>query len=158
MIIDEAQNIKNPQTAQSKAIHGIPAQAHIALSGTPVENRLTEYWNIMEFANHGYLNTLKHFKDKFANPIQISNDSKCIERFRRITAPFMMRRTKSDKNIISDLPDKIEYNDYATLTPEQTALYNSTLDEAMGTIEKMDTSDSKSLFKRQGLILQMILA
>lgn len=158
MFIDEAQNIKNYDTAQSKAARSIPADIHIALSGTPVENRLTEFWSIMEFANKGYLDTLKAFKEKYANPIQFFNDSGCAERFRKVTAPFMMRRMKSDKNIINDLPDKIELNDYTALKSEQAALYSQTLEAAMEKIEGIDTTDHESLFKRQGLILQMILA
>lgn len=158
VVIDEAQNIKNPATAQSKAIHAITADTHIALSGTPVENRLTEYWSIMDFANKGYLDTLKNFKTDYVQPIQLSGDEDCAARFRKITSPFMMRRMKTDKSIISDLPDKIEQNDYATLTAEQAALYQSTLDAAMAEIEGINTTDQESLFKRQGLILQMILA
>lgn len=158
MFIDEAQNVKNHDTAQSKAIHAIPADAHIALSGTPVENRLTEFWSIMDYANKGYLGTQKVFKEKYAQPIQLYNDADCAARFRKVTAPFMMRRMKSDKSIISDLPDKIEQNDYATLKREQAALYQKTLDAAMAEIEGIATSDHESLFKRQGLILQMILA
>ena len=158
MFIDEAQNIKNSDTAQSKAVHAIPASAHIALSGTPVENRLTEFWSIIEYANKGYLGTLKSFKENFANPIHIYNDAKSINRFRKITAPFMMRRMKTDKSIIADLPDKIELDDYASLKPEQAALYYKTLELAMAEIEGLSTTEHESLFKRQGLILQMILA
>ncbi|MBP3516977.1 MAG: DEAD/DEAH box helicase [Parabacteroides sp.] len=158
MFIDEAQNIKNYDTAQSKAARSIPADVHIALSGTPVENRLTEFWSIMEFANKGYLDTLKTFKEKYATPIQYFNDISSAEHFRKITAPFMMRRMKSDKSIIDDLPDKIEQNDYTALKSEQAALYSQTLEVAMKEIEEMDTTNHESLFKRQGLILQMILA
>jgi len=106
MIIDEAQNIKNYGTAQSKAVKSIPATIRIAMSGTPVENRLTEFWSIMDYTNKGYLGTVKMFKENYANPIQVFNDEEVITRFRKITAPFMMRRMKSDKTIISDLPDK----------------------------------------------------
>lgn len=158
MLIDEAQNIKNSETAQTRAVKSIPATVHIALSGTPVENRLTEFWSIMDYTNKGYLDSLKAFRENYANPIQLSNDSNCIQRFRKITAPFMMRRMKTDKNIISDLPDKIELDVYASLKPEQAALYKSTLEAAMDEIEGIRTTDSESLFKRQGLILQMILA
>lgn len=158
MLIDEAQNIKNQDTAQSKAVRGIPAATHIALSGTPVENHLTEFWCIMDYANRGYLDTLKVFKEHYANPIQLFNDLDCAERFRKVTAPFMMRRMKTDKSIISDLPDKIEFDDYASLKPEQAALYDSTLEAAMAEIEEITETDHESLFKRQGLILQMILA
>ena len=158
MIIDEAQNIKNHETAQSKAIKSIPANIRIAMSGTPVENRLTEFWSIMDYTNKGYLGTVKNFKDDYANPIQIFNDEQITAKFRKITAPFMMRRMKTDKTIISDLPDKIEQNQFALLTKQQAALYEKTMRAAMEEIEGCSGEDQQSLFKRQGLVLQMILA
>ena len=158
VVIDEAQNIKNAGTAQSKAVRGIPAKVHIAMSGTPVENRLSEFWSIMDFTNKGYLGSEKAFKTEFANPIQREGDQKVAEGFRRITAPFLLRRLKSDKSIISDLPDKIEQNELALLTERQAALYQETLEQAMNAIEDIEATDHKSLFVRQGLVLQMILA
>ena len=158
MIIDEAQNIKNQDTAQSKAIKSIPASTKIAMSGTPVENRLTEFWSIMDFANKGYLGNVKSFKTEYANPIQIFNDEGVANRFKKITSPFMMRRMKSDKSIISDLPDKLEQNQYAILSKQQAALYEKTMMAAMAEIEGISSNDGQSLFKRQGLVLQMILA
>ncbi len=158
VIIDEAQNIKNADTAQSKAVRSIPAKLHIAMSGTPVENRLSEFWSIMDFANQGYLGSAKGFKEEFANPIQRQGDQRVADRFRRITAPFLLRRLKSDKTIISDLPDKIEQNELALLTERQAALYHETLEQAMQAIEGIEATDQKSLFVRQGLVLQMILA
>ena len=157
-IIDEAQNIKNADTAQSKAVRSIPADTHIAMSGTPVENRLSEFWSIMDFCNSGYLGTAKSFKEDFANPIQRQGDEQVAERFRRIAAPFLMRRLKTDKTIINDLPDKIEQNELALLTESQAALYHETLQNAMQAIEEIEATDQQSLFKRQGLVLQMILA
>lgn len=158
VIIDEAQNIKNADTAQSKAVRSIPAKLHVAMSGTPVENRLSEFWSIMDFANQGYLGTANAFKQTFANPIQREGDRLVADRFRRITAPFLLRRLKSDKSIISDLPDKIEQNELALLTERQAALYQETLEQAMQAIEGIDATDHQSLFVRQGLVLQMILA
>ncbi len=158
MVIDEAQNIKNYDTAQSKAIKSIPSTIRIAMSGTPVENRLTEFWSIMEFANKGYLGNVKTFKENFADPIQVFNDEKAVSKFRKITSPFMMRRMKSDKSIISDLPDKVEQNQLALLTKQQAALYEKTMQAAMAEIEGLAGVDGQSLFKRQGLVLQMILA
>lgn len=158
VIIDEAQNIKNADTAQSKAVRSVPAKLHIAMSGTPVENRLSEFWSIMDFANRGYLGSAKGFKVRFADPIQREGDSQLASRFRKITAPFLLRRLKSDKTIISDLPDKIEQNELALLTESQAALYHETLEQAMHTIENIETTDHQSLFVRQGLVLQMILA
>ena len=158
LVIDEAQNIKNSDTAQSKAIRSIPANCHIAMSGTPVENRLSEFWSIIDFTNKGYLGSAKDFSESYAKPIQKYGDSHVAERFRKVTAPFMMRRLKTDKSIISDLPDKIERNELASLTPEQAALYQETVKRCMAVIESMDGEDSQTLFKRQGLVLQMMLA
>ena len=113
---------------------------------------------MMDYVNHGYIDTSKKFKENFATPIQMKGDMQCVERFRKVTAPFMMRRLKTDKSIISDLPDKVEQNEYALLTPQQSALYEETRQKAMEAIMDMGSDDSKSLFKREGLILQMIIA
>ena len=158
LVIDEAQNIKNSDAAQSKAIRSIPANCYIAMSGTPVENRLSEFWSIIDFTNKGYLGSAKDFSDSYAKPIQKYGDSHVAERFRKVTAPFLMRRLKTDKSIISDLPDKIERNELASLTPEQAALYQETVNKCMAVIERMEGEDNQTLFKRQGLILQMMLA
>ncbi len=158
LVIDEAQNIKNNITAQTKAVKSIHAQIKIAMSGTPVENRLSEFWSIMDYANKGYLGNINKFKEDYSDPIQTFNDEHVINKFRRVTSPFMMRRMKTDKSIISDLPDKIELNQYAILSKNQAALYEKTMMAAMSEIEGSNDSETKSLFKRQGLILQMILA
>ena len=158
MVIDEAQNIKNPKAEQSKAVNAIDAKHRIALSGTPVENRLSEFWSIMNFTNHNYLGNLTSFTKDYAKPIQVYNDAHCADELKKITAPFLMRRMKTDKTIINDLPDKIERNVYASLSPQQAALYEQTLNEAMAVIEGMATDSQQALFKRQGIILQMILA
>lgn len=153
LVVDEAQNIKNPTTAQTKAIKAIPAAGCIAMSGTPVENRLSEYWSIMDFANRGYLGTLKHFEREYTAPIQIDRDRQVAESFQRVTAPFLLRRLKSDRSVISDLPNKVESNQYCALTATQAALYESVVREGLQTL-----SEEEDRFKRQGLILQMILA
>ncbi|OTA19075.1 ATP-dependent DNA helicase RecQ [Xenorhabdus beddingii] len=153
LVVDEAQNIKNPSTVQTKAIKSIPAAGYIAMSGTPVENRLSEYWSLMDFVNRGYLGTLKRFEQEYTTPIQINRDRQVAERFQRVTAPFLLRRLKSDRNVISDLPDKVELDQYCTLTSTQTALYESVVREGMQALE-----GEEDQFKRQGLVLQMILA
>lgn len=158
VVIDEAQNIKNSDTAQSKAIKSIKADNFIAMSGTPVENRLSELWSIMDYSNRGFLGNAKTFKDDFGTPIETYNDVETAEKLKKVTAPFMMRRLKSDKSIISDLPDKIEMDVFGTLAKEQASLYEKTLEEALMTIEAVDATNSKDLFRRQGLVLQMILA
>lgn len=153
LIIDEAQNVKNSSTAQTRALRTIPATGFIAMSGTPVENRLSEYWSLMDFVNRGYLGTLKQFEQEYTRPIQIHRDQNVVERFRRITAPFLLRRLKSDRSVISDLPDKIESNQYCTLTKKQTVLYESVVRDGLEILEAEDDN-----FKRQGLVLQMILS
>ncbi len=158
LIIDEAQNIKNQDTAQAKAIKSIGADNFIAMSGTPVENRLSEFWSIFDYSNKGLLGNAKEFKAVYATPIESYNDYNAAEKLKKVTAPFMMRRLKTDKSIISDLPDKIEMDCFATLVKEQASLYERTLQEAMKQIEAIDAVDQKGLFVRQGLVLQMILA
>jgi len=153
LVIDEAQNIKNPAAAQTKAIKSITAKSFVAISGTPVENRLSEYWSIMDFANRGFLGTLPHFIKEYATPIQTHRDLQVAGRFKKVTAPFLLRRLKSDKTIISDLPDKIEQDQFCELSPSQTALYESVVREGLAAI-----SGESEAFKKQGLVLQMILA
>jgi SNF2 family DNA or RNA helicase len=156
VIVDEAQNIKNNEAAQTKAIKSLPAQTYIAMSGTPVENRLSDYWSIMDFANRGLLGNQNFFQNQFARPIENQHDQSSLERFRKITAPFLLRRMKSDKTIISELPDKLEQDQFCTLTREQAALYEATLEKALKAIN--ETSEKENSFKRQGLVLQMIMA
>jgi len=158
VIIDEAQNIKNHDTAQAKAIKTFKADNFIAMSGTPVENRLSELWSIVDYSNRGLLGSAKDFKEDYSTPIEVFNDVQVAENLKKVTAPFMMRRLKSDKSIISDLPDKIEMDVFSTLTAEQAGLYEKTLEKALMAIEAIDAKDSKELFHRQGLVLQMILA
>ncbi|APR97870.1 DEAD/DEAH box helicase [Wolbachia endosymbiont of Folsomia candida] len=152
LVIDEAQNIKNPNTEQTKAIKAIEATHRIAMSGTPVENRLLEYWSIFDFINKSYLGTSAQFRTRFATPIEKERDKTCLERFMKITSPFMLRRLKNDKSIIQDLPDKIENNRYCALTSEQTALYQKVVDTTMEKIEKSDG------IERKGLIFKLINA
>ncbi|MEM6700279.1 MAG: DEAD/DEAH box helicase, partial [Bacteroidota bacterium] len=152
VVIDEAQNIKNPKTAQTKAVKKIKAPVKIAMSGTPVENRLSEYWSIFDFTNKGYLSTLTKFKDRFARPIEIDRDQGQLKQFRQVTEPFILRRLKSDKSIIKDLPDKIEKDQYCELTKEQAALYQNVVDTTMKTIEEAEG------IARRGLILKLITA
>lgn len=158
VVIDEAQNIKNHSAAQSKAVKSIGAGTFIAMSGTPVENRLSELWSIMDFSNRGFLGTLAEFRDLFAAPIENQNDIQVAGKLKAVTAPFLLRRLKSDKSIIDDLPDKIEVDSFSHLVKEQASLYEKTLQKAMEAIEGVEGADRKALFTRQGMVLQMILA
>ncbi|MBO0950023.1 DEAD/DEAH box helicase [Fibrella forsythiae] len=152
LIIDEAQNIKNSDTEQTKAVKTLKGQVRIALSGTPVENRLSEFWSIMDFVNKGYLGGASKFNEEFGKPIQQERDQHKLELFRRVTSPFLLRRVKTDKSIISDLPDKIENNQFCALTPEQAALYQSVVAESMRAIEEKDG------IARRGLVLKLMTA
>ena len=152
LVIDEAQNIKNPDAQQTKAIKQISAATKIALSGTPVENRLLDYWSIFDFAMPRYLGSRKKFTNSFARPIELDRSRETLESFRKITAPFILRRVKSDKSIISDLPDKIESNRFCSLTTEQAALYQKTVDDTM---QKIDEAESK--IKRNASVLNLML-
>jgi superfamily II DNA or RNA helicase len=151
IVIDEAQAIKNPSTAQAKAVHALKSPVKIAMSGTPVENRLMEYFSIFHFTNPGYLGTANHFKKTYANPIERNRDQDSLDQFRRVTEPFIMRRMKTDKSIISDLPDKTEMNRYCVLTKVQTALYASITKKIMKEIEQSEG------IARRGLVLQLLL-
>ncbi len=153
LAIDEAQNIKNPAAAQTKAVKRLKADIRIALSGTPVENRLREYWSVFDFINPQYLNTKKRFAEAFANPIERERDQAALDRFRAITAPFILRRLKTDKSIIADLPDKIESNRYCTLTPRQAALYENTVATIMADLERAEAG-----IERRGIIFKLINA
>ncbi|MEK7339319.1 MAG: DEAD/DEAH box helicase, partial [Verrucomicrobiota bacterium] len=150
LIIDEAQNIKNPHTEQTKAVKSIEAQHKIAMSGTPVENRMLEYWSIFDFTNKHYLGTPKQFKDRYALPIEKERDKDCLTRFKKITNPFILRRLKNDKSIIADLPDKIENNRYCSLSTEQTSLYQEVVDMSVRKIEESEG------IERKGLVLKLI--
>ena len=152
LVIDEAQNIKNPDTRQTKAIKQIRAPVKIALSGTPVENRLLDYWSIFDFAMPRYLGSRKKFTNSFAKPIELDRNQETLGSFRKITAPFILRRVKSDKSIISDLPDKIESDRFCSLTSEQAALYQKTVDDTMN---KIDEAESK--IKRNANVLNLML-
>lgn len=150
LLIDEAQNIKNPAAAQTKAVKKIKAPIRIALSGTPVENRLSEYWSVFDFANKGYLGSLKQFKTDYALPIEAERDQNALQAFHKVTQPFVLRRLKTDKSIINDLPDKLESNQFCSLTPEQAALYQGVVDQTMRQIEQSEG------IARQGLVLKLI--
>ena len=152
LIVDEAQNIKNHTTDQTKAIKSIKANIKIALSGTPVENRLSEYWSIFDFTNKGFLGSQKFFNDYFATPIQQDRSQQKLDTFRKLTQPFILRRLKIDKTIISDLPDKIENNAFCSLTKQQVALYENVVKQTM---EQVENSEG---IERKGLVLKMMTA
>ena len=151
MVVDEAQNIKNPEIIQTKSVKKIKANIKIAMSGTPVENRLSEYWSIFDFANPDYLGNVSWFNSEYGKPIEINQDQQKLTKFKLITAPFIMRRVKTDKSIISDLPDKIENNQYCSLTKEQAALYQNLTHDILEMVE------GSNGIERRGLVLKLLL-
>ncbi|NLE81369.1 MAG: DEAD/DEAH box helicase [Rhodococcus sp.] len=147
IVLDEAQHIKNPKTSQARAARSITADHRIALTGTPVENRLDELRSILDFANRGMLGSESMFRKRFVVPIERDKDETAVARLRAITSPFVLRRVKTDPAVISDLPDKFEMTVRANLTAEQAALYRAVVDEMLEQIK-----DKKGM-KRKGAVL-----
>jgi SNF2 family DNA or RNA helicase len=145
---DEAQAIKNRDTAQARAVRALPAAARIALTGTPVENQLSELWSIMDFTNPGLLGSAKKFRERFGVPVERHGDPEAAEQLRRITQPFVLRRLKTDKTIISDLPDKQEIKVWCNLTQEQASLYQATVTDMLSRIDEAGDD-----ITRRGLVL-----
>jgi SNF2 family DNA or RNA helicase len=148
VVCDEAQNIKNSAARQAQAVRGLPADCRIALTGTPVENRLTELWSIMEFTNPGLLGSAEKFRSGYAVPIERHGDEEATRRLRRLTGPFILRRLKTDSSIISDLPDKLEMKVWCNLTAEQASLYQATVTDMLARIESAEEG-----IQRRGLVL-----
>ncbi|URM99773.1 DEAD/DEAH box helicase [Actinomadura madurae] len=147
VVCDEAQALKNSGTRQARAVRSIPARSRIALTGTPVENHLTELWSIMEFANPGLLGPRGEFRRRFAIPIEREGDEQAALALKRATQPFILRRLKTDRSIISDLPEKQEIKVYCNLTTEQASLYQATVDDMLQQIAEADET------QRRGLVL-----
>ena len=151
MVLDEAQNIKNPTAKQSIAVRDIESDFRIALTGTPVENRLSELWAIMDFLNPGYLGPLNFFKRRFATPIEKYGDTDSLKTLRSLVQPFLLRRLKTDRTIIQDLPAKQEMTVFCGLTPEQARLYQKVVDDNLGEI------DDATGLQRRGMILGLLV-
>ena len=151
LVLDEAQNIKNHFTKQTKSIKKMQARTRIALTGTPVENRLSELWSIMDFLNPGFLYSWEQFNGKFGIPIERFKDPEKIRLLRKMVGPLLLRRTKADRAVISDIPEKNEMKVYCNLTKEQAALYRATVDEMMARIEQSEG------LARRGLVLNTLL-
>lgn len=152
IVVDEAQNIKNPDTAQTVAIKALKSNIKIAMTGTPVENRLTELWSIFDFLNKGYLGSLKDFQKSYAIPIERFKENSRATKLKLSVSPFVLRRLKTDKTVISDLPDKVVLNDYCYLEKAQAVLYEKTLNEMM------DKISGFSGVNRRGNIFKLITA
>jgi SNF2 family DNA or RNA helicase len=150
LILDEAQNIKTPSAKQTQAVRRLRGQNRVALTGTPVENRLSELWSIMEFLNPGYLGSREMFRQRYIIPIERYNDDERTDELRKLVQPFLLRRLKSDPTIISDLPEKNEMVVYCTLTREQAELYDKTVRDAFTKLQQTDG------IQRRGLVLALL--
>lgn len=151
VVLDEAQNIKNPEAKQTQVIRRLSAQFRLALTGTPVENRLSELWSIMHFLNPGYLGSRQGFRQNFALPIERYGDEESIQRLKKLASPFILRRVKTDPRVIQDLPEKQEMKVYCNLTEEQATLYESVVQKVM---ERLAEADG---IERKGLVLSMLM-
>ncbi len=150
LVLDEAQNVKNASTRAAQAARAISARWRVALTGTPVENRLADLWSIFQVVNPGYLGSAEEFRREFATPIERASDADATARLKALTAPFILRRVKTDRNVIADLPDKQEMKVYCSLTREQATLYEAVLQDAMRRIAESDG------IQRRGQVLALL--
>ncbi|MFZ4665000.1 MAG: DEAD/DEAH box helicase [Prochlorotrichaceae cyanobacterium] len=151
VVLDEAQNIKNPKAAQTKAVLQLETEHRLALTGTPVENRLMDLWSIFNFLNPGYLGKQAQFRSNFETPIQKNSDRVKAATLKKLVEPFILRRVKTDQAIIKDLPDKVEQKCYCNLTKEQASLYEAVVRDVEKQILLVDG------MKRRGLILSTLM-
>jgi SNF2 family DNA or RNA helicase len=147
VVLDEAQHIKNSASAVARAVRRFPSRSRIALTGTPVENRLAELWSILDFLNPGLLSSAHTFRARYAVPIERYADEDAATRLRRATRPFLLRRVKSDPAVTADLPDKFHVRHLCGLTVEQATLYRAVLDELL--IRLREAADQR----RKGIVL-----
>lgn len=145
IVVDEAQNIKNPKSAQAKAVFRLNAKFRIAMTGTPIENRLMDMWSIFHFLNPGYLGNATQFKNRYETPIQRDSDTHRSAQLKKLIAPFILRRLKTDKSIIKDLPEKIEQKIYCNLTQEQASLYQAVVNDIQLELEQAEGIQRKGL-------------
>lgn len=138
VILDEAQAIKNSLSRGARAARSLTADHRVALTGTPVENRLSEMWSVMEFLNAGLLGSQEQFRTRFAIPIERYGMTEVAERLQTVTRPYILRRLKTDTTIIDDLPEKIESKQYCTLTTEQASLYQVVVDDMLARIDRSE--------------------
>ncbi|MFF2159397.1 DEAD/DEAH box helicase [Streptomyces sp. NPDC058175] len=150
VVADEAQHIKNPFSATAKALRTIPSPARVALTGTPVENNLSELWALLDWTTPGLLGPLKSFRARHARAVETGEDAEAVERLARLVRPFLLRRKKSDPGIVPELPPKTESDHPAPLTREQASLYEAVVREAMAEIEAAEG------IARRGLIMKLL--
>jgi len=145
LLVDEAHLMKNAETRISKTVKQLRSQYRLALSGTPVENRLEDLRSLFDFILPGYLGDAAKFKEQFRIPIEVKRNKEQACVLQKITSPFLLRRLKTDKKIIKDLPEKIVTNEYAALEKEQAALYESIVSESIKKSENVDPKERSSL-------------
>jgi superfamily II DNA or RNA helicase len=150
VVLDEAQNVKNASTRAAQAARALSARWRVALTGTPVENRLADLWSIFQVINPGYLGSAEEFRREFALPIERASDADATARLKSLTAPFILRRVKTDRSVIADLPEKQEMKVYCSLTREQATLYEAVLQDTMRQI-----AESEGI-QRRGLVLALL--
>lgn len=138
LIVDEAQHVKNVNTAAAKALRAIPARLRVALTGTPVENRLEDLRAVVDLVNPGMLGTASAFRSRFAEPIERDRDQDALRRLNALTGPFILRRAKTDPDVAPDLPDKSELIVRTNLTTEQAGLYQAVLNELQEALAERD--------------------
>jgi non-specific serine/threonine protein kinase len=145
VILDEAQAVKNADTRASIAVRSLGSSHRFAVTGTPIENNLGDLWSLMEFTNPGFLGSHATFKKRYSNPIERTGNAEALYKLRQMTEPFILRRLKTDKSIISDLPRKMEMQVTCTLTKEQGALYQKVTDDMLKRIAESDGIERKGL-------------
>lgn len=155
LVLDEAQAIKNPKTRQTSSIKKIPADMRLAMTGTPIENDLINLWSIFDFLNQGLLGSQKQFAGFVKEGSK--SESAFLSRLQKTISPFLLRRLKSDKKIISDLPDKMEQNDYITLSDSQTVLYKKIVQDLIAKLAEKKSGDAEqktdTSIDHKGLVL-----
>ncbi|GAA3788570.1 DEAD/DEAH box helicase [Streptomyces chiangmaiensis] len=150
VVADEAQHVKNPYSATAKALRTIPSPARVALTGTPVENNLSELWALLDWTTPGLLGPLKSFRARHARAVENGEDTQAVERLARLVRPFLLRRKKSDPGIVPELPPKTETDHPVPLTREQAALYEAVVRESMLAIETAEG------IARRGMVLKLL--
>jgi SNF2 family DNA or RNA helicase len=150
--LDEAQNIKNAEAKQSRSARKLRAPIRVALTGTPVENRLSELWSILDFLNPGFLGSEKRFRLRFGVPIELEHNKEAAQTLQSLVRPFILRRLKTDPNVIQDLPEKLEMREYCPLTREQVTLYEAVVRDGLRKLE-----EAVEPMARRGVILSMLM-
>jgi SNF2 family DNA or RNA helicase len=150
LVADEAQHVKNPRSGTAKALRRIPARSRVALTGTPVENNLSELWAILDWTTPGLLGRLGSFRNQWAQPIEADKDEEVAARLAQLVKPFLLRRKKSDPGIAPELPPKTETDQTVSLTREQVVLYEATVRELMAEVQASDR------MARRGLIVKLL--